>query len=45
MHVSMHDVYLFHGFIDNNSGKRRPGLTYKYIPTSSFFDHEGAKTI
>ena len=42
---SMHDVYLFHGSRANNSGKRRAGLTYRYMPATSFFDHVGAKTI
>ncbi len=42
---SLHDVYLFHGSRANNSGKRRAGLTYRYMPATSFFDHVGAKTI
>ena len=42
---SMHDVYLFHGSKANNSGKRRAGLTYRYMPASSFYDHDGAKVI
>ncbi len=42
---SMHDVYLFHGSRVNNSGKRRAGLTYRYMPSSSFYDHVGAKVI
>ena len=29
----------------DNSGKRRAGLTYRYMPATSFFDHEGAKNI
>ena len=41
----MHDVYLFHGSRANNSGKRRAGLTYRYMPASSFYDHEAAKVI
>ena len=41
----MHDVYLFHGSRANNSGKRRAGLTYRYMPASSFYDHAGAKVI
>ena len=41
----MHDFYLFHGSRANNSGKRRAGLTYRYMPATSFFDHVGAKTI
>ena len=42
---SMHDVYLFHGSRANNSGQRRAGLTYRYMPASSFYDHEAAKVI
>ena len=42
---SLHDVYLFHGSRANNSGKRRAGLTYRYMPATSFFDHVGAKSI
>ena len=42
---SLHDVYLFHGSKANNSGKRRAGLTYRYMPASSFYDHDGAKVI
>ena len=42
---SLHEVYLFHGSRANNSGKRRAGLTYRYMPATSFFDHIGAKSI
>lgn len=42
---SIHDVYLFHGSKANYSGKRRAGLTYRYMPATSLFDHEGAKEI
>ena len=42
---SLHDVYLFHGSKVNNSGKRRAGITYRYMPATSFFDHVGAKVI
>ena len=42
---SIHDVFLFHGSQANVSGKRRAGLTYRYMPATSFFDHEGAKVI
>ena len=38
---SIHDVFLFHGSQANVSGKRRAGLTYRYMPATSFFDHEG----
>ena len=42
---SIHDVYLFHGSKANYSGKRRAGLTYRYMPATSLFDHEGAREI
>ena len=42
---SIHDVYLFHGSKANYSGKRRAGLTYRYMPARSLFDHEGAREI
>ena len=42
---SIHDVFLFHGSQANMSGKRRAGLTYRYMPATSFFDHDGAKEI
>ena len=42
---SIHDVFLFHGSQANVSGKRRAGLTYRYMPATSFFDHDGAKEI
>lgn len=42
---SIHDVYLFHGSKANTSGKRRAGLTYRYMPATCFFDHFGAKEI
>ena len=41
----IHDVFLFHGSQANKSGKRRAGLTYRYMPATSLFDHEGAKEI
>ena len=42
---SIHDVYLFHGSKANYSGERRAGLTYRYMPATSLFDHEGAREI
>jgi hypothetical protein len=42
---SIHDVYLYHGSKPNYSGNRRAGLTYRYMPATSLFDHEGAKKI
>jgi len=40
---SVHDVYLAHGAEPNNSGKRRGGLTFRYMPSSSHFDRQLAK--
>ena len=37
---SIHDVYLVHGSACNNSEQARAGLTYRYMPTTSTFDHE-----
>ena len=39
---SIHDVYLVHGSAPNHSGKRRAGMTYRYMPTTSHFDHDWA---
>ena len=41
--LSIHDAFLIHGAEQNNSGKRRAGLTFRYMPSSSFFDRELAK--
>jgi phytanoyl-CoA hydroxylase len=35
---SIHDVYLVHGAEPNNSGRRRGGLVFRYMPASSVFD-------
>lgn len=35
---SFHDAYMIHGAEPNNSGKRRAGLTFRYMPASSYFD-------
>lgn len=37
---SIHDVHLLHGSAPNTSPDRRAGLTYRYMPTISHFDHE-----
>lgn len=37
---SIHDVYLVHGANPNNSGKRRAGMVFRYMPASSYFDRE-----
>ena len=36
--VSFHDVYTVHCSAPNNSGKRRAGLTIRYMPSSSYYD-------
>ena len=35
---SIHDVYLIHGANPNNSGKRRAGMVFRYMPASSHYD-------
>jgi len=40
---SVHDVYTVHGAEPNNSGKRRAGLTFRYMPASSHFDRALAR--
>lgn len=39
---SIHDVYLVHGSAPNHSDQRRAGMTYRYMPTTSHFDHDWA---
>ncbi len=41
--LSIHDAFIIHGAEPNNSGKRRAGLTFRYMPSSSFFDRDLAK--
>ena len=36
--VVIFDVYLIHGSNANTSGKRRAGLVYRYMPSTSLFD-------
>lgn len=40
---SIHDVNLVHGAEPNNSGRRRGGLVFRYMPASSHFDRELAR--
>jgi ectoine hydroxylase-related dioxygenase (phytanoyl-CoA dioxygenase family) len=40
---SIHDVYLIHGANPNNSGKRRAGMVFRYMPASAHFDREQAQ--
>jgi len=37
---SIHDVYLVHGANPNDSGKRRAGMVFRYMPATSHFDRE-----
>jgi len=41
--ISLHDVYLIHGSEANNSPDPRKGMTMRFMPTSSIFDHNLAK--
>ena len=38
--VSFHDPFTLHGAEPNNSGARRGGLTFRYMPTTSYWDRE-----
>ena len=38
--VSFHDPFALHGAEPNNSGARRGGLTFRYMPTTSYWDRE-----
>jgi len=35
---SIHDVYLVHGAMPNNSGRHRAGLVFRYMPATSHYD-------
>lgn len=39
---SIHDIYLVHGSHPNTSDQRRASISYRYMPTTSHFDHEWA---
>jgi hypothetical protein len=39
---SVHDIYLVHGSHPNTSDRRRASLSFRYMPTTSHFDHEWA---
>jgi len=41
--ISLHDVYLVHGSEANNSSKARRAITMRFMPTTSFFDHQMVK--
>jgi ectoine hydroxylase-related dioxygenase (phytanoyl-CoA dioxygenase family) len=38
--VSLHDVYLYHGSEANVSDRPRRGMTLRYMPTTSVYEHE-----
>jgi len=38
--VSFHDPFVLQGAEPNNSGARRGGLTFRYIPTTSYWDQK-----
>jgi ectoine hydroxylase-related dioxygenase (phytanoyl-CoA dioxygenase family) len=38
--MSFHHPYVLHGAEPNNSGTRRGGLTFRYMPSSSYYDRE-----
>ena len=40
---SIHDVYLIHGSNRNDSGKRRGGLVFRFMPSTSRFDRALAR--
>ena len=41
--ISLHDVYLVHGSEANFSPNSRRGMTMRFMPTTSVFDHELAR--
>ena len=41
--ISLHDVYLVHGSEANFSPKSRRGMTMRFMPTTSVFDHKLAR--
>ena len=38
--ISLHDVFLVHGSQPNRSANSRRGMTMRYMPTTSIFDHK-----
>ena len=38
--VSLHDVYLYHGSEPNTSDKPRRGMTLRFMPTTSVYEHD-----
>ena len=43
--MSLHDVFLVHGSKQNTSNKPRRGMTMRFMPTTSYYDRDLAKTI
>jgi len=41
--ISLHDVYLFHGSEPNRSEYSRRGMTLRYMPTTSVYQHDQSK--
>lgn len=40
--ISLHDVYLYHGSEANTSDRSRRGMTLRYMPTTSVYQHDQA---
>ena len=38
--ISLHDIYMIHGSIENRSPQSRRGMTLRYMPTTSTFDRD-----
>ncbi|MBX2825565.1 MAG: phytanoyl-CoA dioxygenase family protein [Gammaproteobacteria bacterium] len=38
--VSLHDIYLYHGSEPNHSDRPRRGMTLRYMPTTSVYQHD-----
>ena len=41
--ISLHDVFLVHGSEPNTSDNSRRGMTMRFMPTTSLFDHQLAR--
>lgn len=41
--ISLHDVYLYHGSEPNRSTLPRRGMTLRYMPTTSVYEHDKTK--
>ena len=38
--ISLHDIYMVHGSMENRSSYSRRGMTLRYMPTTSIFDRD-----